>query len=143
MQMFRIAVFLALLSAVQAGVAIAMEHTDTNWFPGVDYQHNGLQDKQVTYTEEETRSLQATGGDITEVGMLTKSIEVFGFLFRVIKNVLYIQPMIENTINIPNPDNPSENLFSKFALIIQLGIWCIYGMGFYQMYSKQQLTYGY
>jgi hypothetical protein len=143
----------ALVGAIDGAMALS----DHSWFPGMNTesakQHfEGSQ--SVIYTNAQDQSAQGIGNTIaaqptdkdpSDTGSYLKAFNIGVIVWDTLKGILYIKGIIDDTISVPNPDPLSQhqNMFGGFSLIIQLGVWCIYGMGALQYWNKVMMKYAY
>jgi hypothetical protein len=139
MMAFKIALYLLILGAVMGAVGGAMSYTSTNWFPGTNFNTVA---NTSSISQSQLSSLNPSENDISDVGGVVKTLSIGSVVWSALSGILYIEPIIAHTIVVPDPSDPKKNLFEPFAMIIQAGIYLMYGIGLYQCYSKFMITYG-
>ena len=116
----------AIFGAVSGAITGTMEATDTNWFTGASAVQ--VEDYQILSSDEIER-MNSTGGVIGENGaFFSNAIGATDTIIHAAYRVLYIKDLVEQYFYIPAPTNPEVNLFSPWALIIQVVLWLCYGV---------------
>jgi hypothetical protein len=151
---YQFAVYLALISAIATAVDTAMVHTNPTWFPGVNTTHESV---VASGTRESMmrQNLHGINPDATVSDTATLGKTAFaGYLaYKMFVGIFDIYDILCNTIDVPYvseqtlPDgtttHTTHNMFSYFAAIIQMGVYCIYIIGFVQYWNKVMLKYAY
>jgi hypothetical protein len=135
-QIFKIAMFLAIVFALQGAFGSAMQHTDTDWFGGEQNKTNFT--NSSGFTQEDMAAMSTGDGMGAE--------DAPGIFYRAIKGTLWVVPELSKVFYVPDdesPLDPKPNAFMPFLLVIQAGIWLIYIIGIIQVVTKQQIKYGY
>jgi hypothetical protein len=136
----------------------AMSISGHPWFNGMDThsadQHltqaesQAYKDSKTQTVDQQSKIFNAAPSekDATDTGSFVKALSIGFILWDMMKGVLWIKGIIDDTIIVNNPEaigSENQNLFSDFSMVIQIGIWCIYGMGALQYWNKVMLKYAY
>ena len=149
--------YLAMVGAIVGAIDGAMAMSDHSWFPGtntatINQHFVGSQSRIYTDAQKQsaqqvanTVNAQPTDTDPTDTGAYLKAFNIGVIVWDVLKGVFYVKGIIDETIQVPNPDPLSQhqNMFGGFSLIIQLGIWIVYSMGALQYWNKVMMKYAY
>lgn len=144
MRSYEFAVFLGILGMIIGGISVAMANTDQNWFPGVNAAHEAsvTQTGQVSLKDMQNQSdAMLPTMDISDATTTQKTITAGTVIWKMITGIFYVKAIIDDTIKVPDPADPSKNLFSYFSDIIQIGIYAVYGIGIMQYWSKFSIKY--
>lgn len=144
MRAYEFAVYLGILGMIVGGISVAMSYTDHNWFPSVDAAHEATitQTGHVTTSDMQNQSnslLPST--DISDATTTQKTVTAGTVIWKMITGIFYVKAIIDDTIKVPDPNDPSKNLFSYFSDAIQIGIYAVYGIGILQYWSKFSVKY--
>lgn len=121
--------------AVEGTMAYGVAQGEADWFAGqVDYID--FQDEYMVIQEDQLDSMTDTS-DMGATELAIKEFGVVGIMLNSIYRIIYIGDIIADLFEVPNPSDPTDNLFGDFAMIIQLGIWSVYGMGVLQVWRQQ------
>jgi hypothetical protein len=144
--MFQVSLFLALVGGISGALIGTMEynvaHGGEDWFHGA----GGVVDPRIKdtsfYSSENSSGLNPSESDITDTGTVTKVVTGTTLLWKAMSGVFYIEPQIERAIVVTDPDT-GDNLFAPYAWIVQIGIWLIYAIGMWEMYTGKPIKMGY
>lgn len=132
MMMYKLALFFAIFGAVTGAFTTAMTYTDHSWFPGVTdpgANKSGVTSDQIT-------SIQPSENDAGDTTGARGLLQIAYIGYEMVANVLLIEPTLARIMVVPNPSNPSQNLFVMFLWPLQLGIWATYVIGYWQVKNK-------
>lgn len=135
-QLMLVLAFLGSVSgAIEGTMAYGVAHGEQDWFAGqVDYID--FQDEYMVVQEDQLVNMKDTS-DMGATELAIKEFGAVGIMLNSIYRIVYIGDIIADLFEVPDPANPSVNLFGPFALMIQLGIWSVYGMGVLQVWRQQ------
>lgn len=152
---YQFAVFLALISAIATAVDVSMLHTAHPWFPGVNTTHSAVvaSGSREDISKSNLHGINPSTNDISDTASLGKTAFAGYMAYKMFVGIFDIYDVLVGTINVPYtsqqtmPDGTTtrvtHNMFSYFAAIIQMGVYCIYIIGFVQFWNKLMLKYAY
>jgi hypothetical protein len=129
-------VFFAIIGALFGAIESTMIYAEVDWFGG--YRADGFDglgyggDNAITGGETGAFDIQ---GNISSETMAYQEFSGISVIGNMIKRVFWIADIL--AINFAVYDSSGTvNLFKPFAYIIQMCIWIIYSIGFFQIWRK-------
>jgi hypothetical protein len=149
MMMYRVAIYIAIVSALVGAVGGVMEmniaNGDANWFPATNvhpienksiFTADQIAAMQPEQTFDEDKSL------FSDVGSFIASMSsLLSIMWSMATGVFMVYPALDNVLRID--DGNGNNLFSPFLFLIQIGIWAIYAVGVAQIWRNANYKYNY
>lgn len=136
---FRLMVAFAILGAVVGAVQGTMIYATNDWFGNADTIV--IEGSDNIFTEDGMEVMRNTT-DLSASDRLVHEYNTLGIMINAIYRIFYIQDILADTFAVYDPEDPTNNLFSPYASIFQIGIYSVYSMGIVQIWRQMNFNSG-